>query len=164
MKLRQFSDRGSAASLLVLLFPGIATRALGDNHSLPFDIRSFLESDNWAVMRFAEDILQQCVLAKIKPPEGTLAHRCLQSGTVDAFNGQWIGDTIFVVVLLAMLPDTKVLIRGVFQNYWDFQDHWNAKKLEYAHNMVPCMIEPRNNTSWLSHPAYPRIPILGWGA
>jgi len=163
MKRRQFLRRSLATSLPLLTLPWIVTRSFGQNHSLPFDLHSFFESDNPAVLRLAEDILQQCVLSKIKPPEGTLRRRWLDSGTGDAFYGQWIWDTMFVVDLLAMLPDTKDLIRDVFQNYWDFQERWNAKRPDYAHDMVPCMIEPRNTTTWLSYPAYSQIPILGWG-
>jgi putative isomerase len=70
---------------------------------------------------------------------------------------------MFVVDLLALLPDQSALIRDVFQNYWDFQERWNAKRPDYAHDMVPCMIEPRNTETWLTFPAYSQIPILAWG-
>ena len=29
--------------------------------------------------------------------------------------------------------------------------------------MVPCMIEPHNETKWTEYPAYSQIPILAWG-
>jgi len=32
---------------------------------------------------------------------------------------------MFEADLLALLPDKNELIRGIFQNYWDFQDRWN---------------------------------------
>ena len=32
-----------------------------------------------------------------------------------------------------------------------------------AHDMVACMIEPRNTQTWQEYPAYSQIPILGWG-
>ena len=137
MKRRQFLRRSLATSLPLLTLPWIVTRSFGQNHSLPFDLHSFFESDNPAVLRLAEDILQQCVLSKIKPPEGTLKRRWLDSGTGDAFYGQWIWDTMFVVDLLAMLPDTKELIRDVFQNYWDFQERWNAKRPDYPAEQGP---------------------------
>ena len=70
---------------------------------------------------------------------------------------------MFVVDLLALLPDKKDLIREVFQNYWDFQERWNAHRPAYAHDMVACMIEPRNTQTWVNYPAYSQIPILGWG-
>jgi hypothetical protein len=111
----------------------------------------------------AEDVFRRCVLAKIKPPEGTMKHRWLQAGTGNAFYGQWIWDTMFVVDLLAMLPDQQGVIRDIFQNYWDFQARWNAKRPDYAHDMIACMIEPRNTQTWHEYPAYSQIPILGWG-
>lgn len=90
MNRRHFLCRSLATSLPLLAFPSVVTRALGQNRSLPFNLHSFFESDNPAVLRLAEDILQQCVLSKIKPPEGTLRRRWLDSGTGDAFYGQWI--------------------------------------------------------------------------
>ena len=115
------------------------------------------------MVALAGDVFEKCVIDKIKPPEGTLAHRWIQAGTGEAFYVQWIWDVMFVVELLAILPDKKELIREVFQNYWDFQERWNRKRPEYAHDMVPCMIEPRNTTTWNEYPAYSQIPILGWG-
>ena len=40
---------------------------------------------------------------------------------------------------------------------------WNQQRPAYAHDMVPCMIEPHNETKWLGFPAYSQIPILAWG-
>ena len=128
------------------------------------DLESLFESDDPRLIRMATDVMRHCVLAKIKPPEGTAKRRWLQAGTGDAFYGQWIWDTMFVVDLLAILPEHKETIRDVFQNYWDFQERWNARFPDYAHDMVPCMIEPRGNTRpWWEYPAYSQIPILGWG-
>jgi hypothetical protein len=129
---RQFLSRGLPASLSLMTFPWVATRTLGENRRLPFDVHSLFESEDPAVLRLAEDVLAQCVLAKIKPPEGTLTRRWLNSGTGDApFYGQWIWDTMFVVDFLAMLPDTKALIRDVFQNYWR-GDVWPAPNYQVA--------------------------------
>jgi hypothetical protein len=128
------------------------------------DLEDLFDSDDPRLKRLAADVMRNCVLAKIKPPEGTAKRRWLQAGTGDAFYGQWIWDTMFVVDLLAILPEHKETIRDVFQNYWDFQERWNARFPSYAHNMVPCMIEPRGNVKpWYEYPAYSQIPILGWG-
>ena len=121
------------------------------------------DSNDPELIRLAEDVFRQCVLGKIKPPEGTLKRRWLQAGTGDAFYGQWIWDTMFVVDLLAIVPDQQGLIRDIFQNYWDFQERWNAKRPDYAQDMIACMIEPRNTQTWNEYPAYSQIPILGWG-
>jgi putative isomerase len=114
-------------------------------------------------MRLAEEVFHQCVLGKIRPPEGLLKNHWLQAGTGKKFYGQWIWDTMFVVDLLAILPGQQELIREIFQNYWDFQTRWNEKRPEYAHDMIACMIDPRNTETWNDMPAYSQIPILGWG-
>ncbi len=163
MKRRQFLRRSVAGSLSLLAWPLLANRTQGGNNSRPGDIDSLFDSKNAAVLALAQNVFRQCVLDKIKPPEGTLKHRWLLSGTGEAFYGQWIWDTMFVVDLLALLPDKAALIRDVFQNYWDFQERWNEKRPDYAHDMVPCMIEPRNTEGWLTYPAYSQIPILAWG-
>jgi len=126
-------------------------------------IKSLFESSDPKLIRLAEDVFRQCVLGKIKLPEGTLKHRWLQAGTGNDFYGQWIWDAMFEVDLLAILPEKKELIREIFQNYWDFQQRWNEKRPDYAHNMIACMIEPTNTQTWNDYPAYSQIPILGWG-
>jgi glycogen debranching enzyme len=124
---------------------------------------SLFESKDANLVRLADDVFRQCVLDKIRPPEGTLKHRWLQAGTGDDFYGQWIWDAMFEADLLALLPDRKELIREIFQNYWDFQDRWNEKRPDYAQDMIACMIEPKNTRTWNEYPAYSQIPILGWG-
>jgi putative isomerase len=124
---------------------------------------SLFDSESPELIRMAEDVFRQCVTDKIRPPEGTIKHRWLQAGTGNDFYGQWIWDTMFEVDLLAILPEKKALIREIFQNYWDFQERWNEKRPDYAHNMIACMIEPKNTQTWNDYPAYSQIPILGWG-
>jgi len=80
-------------------------------------IKSLFESSDPKLIRLAEDVFRQCVLGKIKPPEGTLKHRWLQAGTGNDFYGQWIWDTMFEVDLMAILPEKRGLIREIFQNY-----------------------------------------------
>jgi len=160
---RQFLQTTMGVSLGAVL----ASRAIGIAVAADRtreELERLFESDNPTLVRLAVDVMRNCVLAKIKPPEGTAKRRWLQAGTGDAFYGQWIWDTMFVVDLLAILPENKETIRDVFQNYWDFQERWNARFPAYAHNMVPCMIEPRGNVKpWYEYPAYSQIPILGWG-
>jgi glycogen debranching enzyme len=164
MKRRRFLQSSLACSLGLLTCPSLARRAFGLPGPEPFDTKALFTSKDPEVLRLAEDVFRQCVLAKIKPPEGTLKRRWLNSGTGDApFYGQWIWDTMFVVDLMALLPDKKELICEVFQNYWDFQERWNARRPDYARDMVACMIEPRNTENWVNYPAYSQIPILGWG-
>ena len=155
---RKFIGAGGVA-LAGILLPHDKGLLAAESDKNEFDL---FDSSDRAVLKLAADVCRQCVLAKIKPPEGTLKRRWLLSGTGDAFYGQWVWDTMFVVDLLAMLPGRQELIRDVFQNYWDFQVRWNEKMPAYAHDMVPCMIEPKNN-DWLKYPAYSQIPILAWG-
>ncbi len=121
------------------------------------------ESPDPEIMRLADDVFRQCVLGKIRPPEGLLKSHWLQAGTGKDFYGQWIWDTMFVLDLLAILPGQQGLIREIFQNYWDFQERWNKKRPDYAHDMIACMLEPKNTQTWSDYPAYSQIPILGWG-
>jgi putative isomerase len=128
-----------------------------------FATQGLFASRDPALIGLAEAVMRQCVIGKIKPPEGTMKHRWLQAGTGGAFYGQWIWDTMFIVDLLAILPGQQEIIREIFQNYWDFQERWNLKRPAYAHDMIPCMIEPKNTQGWNEFPAYSQIPILGWG-
>ena len=121
------------------------------------DFASLFESANPEVQKFAAEIFEKCVIAKIREPEGLLKHRWLQAGTGDKFYGQWIWDTMFIADLMALLPDKKELLRGVFQNYWDFQQQWNLTQPEYAHDMVCCVINPGGIRK------FTQFPILGWG-
>ena len=146
----------------LLAFPRIAA-ASATAEPAGSRLEGLFESDDPRLIRLAVDVMQDCVLAKIKPPEGTCQRRWLQAGTGETFYGQWIWDTMFVVDLLALLPEHQETLRDVFQNYWDFQERWNARSPAYAHDMVPCMIEPRNTANWHTYPAYSQIPILGWG-
>jgi len=75
------------------------------------------------------------------------------------YKGQWIWDTMFVVDLLSILPGKKKVIRDIFQNYWDFQDRWNARMPGYAHDMVTVAIK----TAPQEVRQFSQIPILAWG-
>lgn len=160
MDRRQFLRNGLIAPLGATMWrPARSAVREGEAPPAP-DIRRLLDSDDPAVLRLVESIFRECVVGKVRPPEGSLKRRWITAG--GGFYGQWIWDTMFVVDLLALLPGTEGDIREVFQNYWDFQGRWNAKMPTYARDMVPCMIEPKNE-DWLRYPAYSQIPILAWG-
>lgn len=160
---RRFLQTTTAAGLATLLpWPGHSADQIPPTPSRA-RLEGLFESDNPALVKLAADVMENCVLAKIKPPEGTAKRRWIQAGTGEAFYGQWIWDTMFIVDMLALLPEYNELLRDVFQNYWDFQERWNVKSPAFARDMVPCMIEPRNTTTWHTYPAYSQIPILGWG-
>ena len=160
MNRRTFLQASLAGSLAVLGSSTLGASLLGGEAPAPIDIRSLLESEDPGLMRLVQDIFRECVLGKLRPPEGTLKRQWITAG--GGFYGQWIWDAMFVVDWLALLPGTQQSIREVFQNYWDFQVRWNERMPSYAQDMVPCMIEPKNN-DWLKYPAYSQIPILAWG-
>jgi len=147
------STAGLAAALqpsLSRLFAAEADKPKGD----------LFESDDPAVLKLTAEIYQKCILGKVEPPRGFLTHRWIAPG--GGYNGQWIWDTMFVVDLLSILPGKEEVVREVFQNFWDFQVRWNREMPDYAHDMVPCMINP-DEKNWVQFPAYSQIPILSWG-
>ena len=163
MNRRKFMIRGLEGTLGTLLMSQLPGKVFSSDRVESNITESFFESDNPDIIRLADDVFQQCVIDKIRPPEGIVKNHWLQAGTGNAFYGQWIWDAMFEVDLLALLPEKKELIREIFQNYWDFQDRWNEKRPGYAHNMIACMIEPKNTQTWNDYPAYTQIPILAWG-
>ena len=98
------------------------------------------------------------MLGKIRAADPPLAHSWLVPG--GGYYGQWLWDTMFVADLLAILPGQKEIVRGVFQNYWDFQERWNAAKPEFMHGMVAVYMTPfdapgsRDGKQWRDVPAY----------
>lgn len=158
---REFMRKSLAGSLAVVASSSPFGRlSLAADVPAPVDVRSLLEGGDPEVMKLVEDIFRECVLGKLRPPEGTLKRPWITAG--GGFYGQWIWDTMFVVDLLSILPGMEQNIRDIFRNYWDFQARWNEQMPAYAHDMVSCMIEPKNDT-WLKYPAYSQIPILAWG-
>ena len=144
----------------------LAVSALGEPllaaaaKSADIDIKSFFSSQDPAVMKLTEQVFAKCILGKLFPPAAPMKHNWIGPG--GGYKGQWIWDTMFVVDLLSILGGQEKIIRGVFQNYWDFQVRWNKEMPDYAHDMVPCMISP-GNRKWVTFPAYSQIPILAWG-
>ncbi|MEI8340813.1 MAG: trehalase family glycosidase [Verrucomicrobiota bacterium] len=123
-------------------------------------IRPCLQSDDPEMWRLATDTFQQCILGKLRAPESPLAHPWLTPG--GNFIGQWLWDTMFVVDLLAILPDQRENIRGVFQNYWDFQNRWNPENPEFARDMVTNSIVPES-AGVIGKRPYSQAPLLAWG-
>ncbi len=161
MNRRKFLRQSLTGSLAILTPAAFASPAAPPaGQPAPVDIRDYVDAPDPDVLRLVENIFRECVLGKVRPPEGTLQRKWITAG--GSFYGQWVWDTMFVIDLLSILPGTERDIRDVFQNYWDFQVRWNARMPAYAHDMVPCMIEP-GNANWLKYPAYSQIPILAWG-
>lgn len=140
MSRRRFLEASVGAGIGSLLaFPRIAA-ASATAEPAGSRLEGLFESDDPRLIRLAVDVMQDCVLAKIKPPEGTCQRRWLQAGTGETFYGQWIWDTMFVVDLLALLPEHQETLRDVFQNYWDFQERWNARSPEAQRRRLSCVL------------------------
>jgi len=122
------------------------------------DLRSLFVSNRNDALDLTVRVFEKCILDKIMPPTPPLKRRWIVPGG-PYYKGQWIWDTMFVVDLLSILPGQKELIREIFQNYWDFQDRWNAIVPEYAHDMVTGVIKtfPQDLRQ------FSQIPILAWG-
>ena len=165
MKRRQFLKiAGGGMALSPWLEPGgIAAKgsaATGGvlGNSTDADIRSLFEANGEEVMALAETVFRKCILDKLRPPVEPLRHTWVQPGG-PYYMGQWIWDTMFVVDLLSILPGQKQVIRDIFQNYWDFQDRWNKKMPDYAHDMITVAIK----TAPQEERQFSQIPILAWG-
>ena len=104
MNRRNFLLQTLTGSLAGLTWPAWAASGADSANPAAVNIKDLFVCEDPQILRLAEDIFRQCVLAKIKPPEGTMKHRWLTAGTGEAFYGQWIWDTMFIVDLLAILP------------------------------------------------------------
>jgi glycogen debranching enzyme len=130
-------------------------------------LRKLLVTSDPALYDFATEVYATCILGKIKPPDPPLAHPWIVPG--GGYYAQWLWDTMFVVDLLAVLPNQTDNIRGVFQNYWDFQSRWNVVKPKAQHGMVANFMAPfdapaeRSGKDWQTFPAYSQAPLLAWG-
>ncbi|MDP6524079.1 MAG: trehalase family glycosidase [Kiritimatiellia bacterium] len=153
MKRRDFMKLAGGTTL-AQLFGEIADAS----ESGEIDIRAMFESNREDALKLTEDVIQKCVLDKIVPPEPPLRQMWVRPGG-PYYKGQWIWDTMFVLDLLSILPGKKKLIRDIFQNYWDFQDRWNAEQPDYARDMITVAIktEPQEVRQ------FSQIPILAWG-
>ncbi len=153
MKRREFVRIAGAAAIAPLLNDTfLASEPSG------IDIRPLFDSPSDDTLKLAEDIINKCVLEKIMPPQPPLKQRWIRPGG-PYYRGQWIWDTMFVVDLLSILPEKKQLIRGIFRNYWDFQDRWNDRQPEYRHDMITVAIKTRPQEVR----QFSQIPILAWG-
>jgi len=172
---RQFLAASATAAASFAL-PGVfaqqTTHDLGitpelDRKQLADTLRTLLVSDSPALLTFAEQVYATCILGKIRPAAQPLQHPWIVPG--GGYYAQWLWDTMFVADLLSLLPDQQTLIRGVFQNYWDFQQRWNAVKPAPMHGMVANFMAPfdapgaRNGKEWETFPAYSQAPLLAWG-
>ena len=130
-------------------------------------LKPLFSSSDPAVLRLVTDAYTDCVLGKIRPIDPPLAHSFIVPG--GGYYAQWLWDTMFVLDLLSILPGQEETIRGVFQNYWDFQKRWNKVKPAFMHGMIANFMAPydapkiRSGLEWETFPAYSQAPLLAWG-
>ena len=130
-------------------------------------LKPLFSCEDPAIWQLLIDAYSDCVLGKIRPPDPPLAFSWIVPG--GGYYAQWLWDTMFVLDLLSILPGQQEMIRGVFQNYWDFQQRWNAAKPEFMHGMVANFMAPfdtpgsRDGKTWRTFPAYSQAPLLAWG-
>ena len=157
---------GLGAALLSGALPGAAAAPLS-RPQVEQLLKPLLVTADPALFQFAVTVFERCILGRIQPAEPPLRHPWLVPGGV--YVGQWIWDTTFLTDLLAILPNQQEFIRGVYQNYWDFQQRWNAAKPAYAHGMVANFMPPDSGPpgfsgkDWLTFPVYSQAPLLAWG-
>jgi len=130
-------------------------------------LERIFQSNDSGVMKLVKDAYLQCIVEKIHPPDSPLERNWIAPG--GGYLAQWLWDTTFVVDLLSILPGQKEVIRGVFQNYWDFQQRWNAVKPTFMHGMIANFIAPFDGNQWFpgkhweTFPAFSQAPLLAWG-
>jgi glycogen debranching enzyme len=155
---------GFAATRPLSLCGSISAQTTPSRDAVETLLRPLFTTNDPSLFRLAVDAYSQCILGRLRPPEPPFQHSWLIPGGM--YYGQWLWDTTFVTDLLAILPDQSQIIRGVYQNFWDFCDRWNAAQPEYAHGMVANFIRhssPSSTTGWLKFPAYSQAPLLAWG-
>lgn len=144
-----------------------AGAATPDREQVARMLEPLFSSNDPEVLRLATDAYADCVLGKLHRPDPPLAQDWIAPG--GGYYAQWLWDTMFVLDLLAILPGQQGTIRGVFQNYWDFQQRWNKAKPAFMHGMVANFMAPydgpreRSGTEWETFPAYSQAPLLAWG-
>lgn len=130
-------------------------------------MRAHFECNNPLVWKLAVDVYEKCIFGRMQAAEAPLKHAWLIPGGV--YVGQWIWDTTFLTDLLAVFPEQRNFIRGIYQNFWDSQDRWSAAKPEEMRGMVANFIAPDSGPKgftgkeWMNFPAYSQAPLLAWG-
>lgn len=124
-------------------------------------------TDDAALWQFAVSVYEHCIFRRMQPAEPPLKHPWLVPGGI--YVGQWIWDTTFLTDLVAILPGQRDFIRGIYANYWEFQERWNHVQPDYARGMIANFIAPDSGPpgftgkEWLTFPAYSQAPLLAWG-
>ena len=75
MNRRQFLEASMGAGIPAMLANPWIGQSLAGAEPAGGDLAALFESDDPRLIRLATDVMRHCVLAKIKPPEGTAKRR-----------------------------------------------------------------------------------------
>jgi hypothetical protein len=158
---------GAALVSLICARAGMGQAAHIGRSRIEEILKPLLRTDNPAVWQFTLDVYEHCIFGRMQAAEPPLKHPWLVPGGI--YVGQWIWDTTFLTDLLAVVPDQRDFIRGIYQNYWDSQERWNRAQPDYAQGMIANFIAPDSGPpgftgkDWKTFPAYSQAPLLAWG-
>jgi glycogen debranching enzyme len=160
---------GIGAAALAFVAPNWAKsqEAKLDRSQIERILKPLFITDDPAVWKFAVDVYEKCIFGRMQAAEPPLKHAWLVPG--GGYVGQWIWDTTFLTDLLAIVPGQNEFIRGIYANYWDFQERWKKAKPDYAQGMISNFIAPDSGPAgftgktWLTFPGFSQAPLLAWG-
>lgn len=160
--------RGLGAAAACLALPRAVPALTAPSHAdIEKMLRPLFTASDPKIFAFAVSVYEHCIFGRMQQAEPPLTHPWLIPGGI--YVGQWIWDTTFLTDLLAILPGQQEFIRGIYANYWEFQQRWNRAKPDYAQGMIANFIAPDSGPpgftgkDWLTFPAYSQAPLLGWG-
>ena len=116
------------------------TRAGFSRASLFEALDANFEFVNEDTRQFFHHAYWRAVLPKIRQPQGEFTRRWITPGGPyhgqQAYYGQYIWDTMFMLDPLCRLPDQVETVKEVLRNFWEFQDAWDAIVPDYARGMI----------------------------
>jgi hypothetical protein len=166
---RRTAIGGLGAAMLALALPRSMTGMAAPPNRSEIEqlLKPLLITQDTELWQFAVSVYEHCIFGRMQPAEPPLRHPWLVPGGI--YVGQWIWDTTFLTDLVAILPGKRDFIRGIYANYWEFQERWNRAKPDYAQGMIANFIAPDSGPQgftgkdWLTFPAYSQAPLLAWG-
>lgn len=120
------------------------------------DLPAFIHCEDDELNALAKNIYADCIFGKLNDPlPPALPNPWFSPG--GGYVGQWVWDTMFVLIAYAPLNDDQT-IRKVFDNYWyTIDNNPEAPKGSVQYGMVPNFLK-----DWPPL-GYSQIPILAWG-
>jgi hypothetical protein len=159
---------GLGATIATLSLPGSSAQQLRlDRSQIEQVLKPLLITEDPELWQFVLDVYEHCIFGRLKPAEPPFEHAWLIPGGV--YVGQWIWDTTFLTDLISVIPDQRDAVRGIYENFWDFQKKWDAEKPDYARGMIAGHIAPDsgppgfNGKEWRTRPVFSQAPLLAWG-